>query len=395
MVPAPLTCRPDGHGIHVLFFLPVLGTGGTERLVSDLSVGLRAAGYRVSVAAFEGGALGDEIAGNGFDLYLLAEGIQRHKIGKLVELRRRLSRLLAGDIDVVHSHHMGTALHLLAASGWRRRWCWVHTEHTRIDIDHAYPPLLTRLAPSLLRLPDVVTGVSDAVCDYYTRKAAVPAGRIEAIYNGIDVERFARSSGRDMRAELGIPANAWVIGMVANFRVQKNHSLAFRAFQRVRSVVPDARLVLAGDGELAAALKTEAHVLGIDDSVMFLGTRRDVPDLLGMFDVFCLPSHVEGMPLTIFETMAARCPIVATAVLGIWEVVEHDVSGLLVPPGNVEALAGALLQVHEDRGLADHLVDGGWRYVHEHARFEVMCRQYATLYTRLVSARPGAFAGPP
>jgi glycosyltransferase involved in cell wall biosynthesis len=121
------------------------------------------------------------------------------------------------------------------------------------------------------------------------------------------------------------------------------------------------------------------------EQVHFLGARSDVPELFATFDVYCLPSHYEGMPLTVLEAMAAGKPVVATNVVGIGEVVTHDKTGLLVPPDDPDALAQALMRVRQDRNLCRDLAEAGRAYAFMHARLKTMVDQYAALYEQVLA----------
>jgi glycosyltransferase involved in cell wall biosynthesis len=233
---------------------------------------------------------------------------------------------------------------------------------------------------------DLVTGVSDGIADYLREQAWAPASRVRVIYNGVDVDLFATPSDRAAkRREIGLPPDAWVIGTVGNLRPEKNHALLLRALPTLLRQVSDAWLVVAGDGEQREALETLARQLGVEARVVFLGARMDVPALFGVFDVYCLPSHFEGMPLSLLEAMAARTPIVGTNVTGIKDLLVDGVTGLLTPANDAEALGQTLLRIHGDRALGARLVAAGWRHVTTHARLETMVRRHEELYEGLTA----------
>lgn len=378
---------------NVLYFIPAFGTGGTERLVADWVTHLDSSRFRLSVCTQLDGLFGETLARRGYPVHILGEQTNgrrpgvRGKVTGLVGRVARLRALLRREaIDIVHTHHLGPLLHAFLAGLPSRRWRWVHTEHIRPDVDIGYATWLERIGRRIVSAPDVVTGVSDAVGAYLRESAGVPAGRVKVIYNGVDVDRFAGPyDGAAKRRELRIPADAWVIGLVANLRPQKNHELLLRAFARVRPAVPAARLVLVGDGERRAGLERLAAELGVGEHVQFLGSRLDVPELYATFDVYCLPSHYEGMPLTVFEAMAAGRPIVATSVVGIREVIAPGETGLLVPPDDAGALAQAFVRLRREAALAEELASAALRYVDKHARLEGMVGQYAALYERVLA----------
>jgi glycosyltransferase involved in cell wall biosynthesis len=164
--------------------------------------------------------------------------------------------------------------------------------------------------------------------------------------------------------------------------------LLLDSFRSVLHDAPDAWLMLAGDGELRAPLEAQARDLGIEKHVTFLGARLDVAELFAAMDVYCLPSHFEGMPLSLFEAMAARRPIVATSVVGIRDLLVDGVNGLLVPPDDAAALARTLLRLRREPELAAALVESGWRQVDRQARLGTMFEAYGHLYESL-SRRTG------
>jgi glycosyltransferase involved in cell wall biosynthesis len=375
--------------VRVLYAIHGLQTGGTERLVSDLARMLDRRRFTPMVAAVEDGHFRDILQADGCRVCLIghSKGGRARRFG---HVWRELRRELARGIDVVHTHHLGMLLHVRMASLPRRRWGWVHTEHVRPELEppDVYSARIRRLAPFLLRAPDAVTGVSDAVGEYFLREASVPPERVRVIYNGVDVERFAAPCDRAAkRQELGIPGEAWVIGTVANLRPQKNHALLVEAFAHLLTTVPRARLVLVGGGPLMADLRRQVDALGIADRVSLLGPRLDTPELLAMLDVYCLPSRYEGLPLSLLEAMAAGLPIVATRVLGISEIIRDEETGLLVPSEDAAALAKALIRLNHQPDLAAHLSARARDYVCRHGNARVMRDAYAELYERIAQGR--------
>jgi glycosyltransferase involved in cell wall biosynthesis len=137
--------------------------------------------------------------------------------------------------------------------------------------------------------------------------------------------------------------------------LQKGHRYLVDAAARVLASRPDARFLIAGDGDQMPALRERAAGAGVAGKLVFAGHRTDVPDLLGALDVFAISSLYEGTPLTLFEAMAAGKAIVSTAVDGCREVLEDGKTGLLVPPADAESLAQAILRVLGDDALRARL----------------------------------------
>jgi glycosyltransferase involved in cell wall biosynthesis len=150
--------------------------------------------------------------------------------------------------------------------------------------------------------------------------------------------------------------------------------------------------VLAGDGDERAALESQCAVLGLQERVLFLGYQQDVPNLLAHCDLFVLPSLYEGLPLAILEAMAAAKPVIATAVGGTGEVVVDGETGLLVPPGDPTALAGAIRKLLSDPPFARRLAAAGNVLVQRSFSTEAMVRRVSQVYEDLL-ARPGRQSG--
>jgi glycosyltransferase involved in cell wall biosynthesis len=369
--------------------MPTFLTGGAERLVSDLVQRLDPSRFRAIVCVFENGLLGEELAQRGYTVHCLSTPAEARaaggRLGGFVRRALALRRLIAMEkVSVVHTHFLGPALHAYLAGLPTRHWAWVHTEHVRPDHVGAYPRWLLRAARWIVPSSDLVTGVSNGVAAYFAEQGWAPHSRVRVIYNGVSVDLFAGHSDRlAIRRGIGLPSDAWVVGTVGNLRPQKNHELLLKALARLRRDVPEAWVVVVGGGDRRGELETLAADLGVKERVLFLGARTDVAQLFGMFDVYCLPSHFEGMPLSLLEAMAARKPIVATRVVGIEDLLVDGVTGLLSPPNDPEALAGNLLRLYRDRALAAKLVEAGWQHVDTEGRLETMVQRYEHLYEAL------------
>lgn len=378
---------------NVLVFLNSLGTGGTALLVADLAAHLDPDRFRVFVCSLAGGLIEKTIAARGCPVHTLGDAVNGRRpgaVGKLRALRARVARLETlmerYEIDILHTHHLAPLLHASLARRRARRWRWVHSEQIRPDVDAGYPRWLVLVGRWLLSRPDSVTGASDAVGAYLLDEAGVAPDRVRVIYNGVDVQRFGQPhDGAAKRRELDIPADAWVIGLVANLRPQKNHEALLRALAELLPAVPEAWLVLVGEGERREQLETLAGALGVRDRVRFLGARLDVAELYSVFDVYCLPSHFEGMPLSVFEAMSAGKPVVATRVLGIREFIADGQTGLLVPPDDPAALAQALLRLRRDAALGQRLASSARTYAAARASLEDMVKRYADLYAHVLA----------
>jgi glycosyltransferase involved in cell wall biosynthesis len=216
--------------------------------------------------------------------------------------------------------------------------------------------------------------VARAVADQLIGSFHVPSDRVEVIHNGIPVERFAGTTDRPRDDGDRRPT----VLTVARLDAQKGLGFLLEAI----ASIPDARLLLAGDGEERAALHERAVRLGVSERIAFLGHRTDVPELLARCDLLVLPSLYEGFPLVVLEAMAAGRPVVATAVGGTPEAVVDGVTGHLVPPGDVTALANAIRSVLSDPVRREAMGSAGRERVTRLFSVETMVEGYRRAYER-------------
>ena len=211
------------------------------------------------------------------------------------------------------------------------------------------------------------------------RQEGVGAGRVSVIPNGIDLDAF-RPTGRQESGFRNHDSALRRVVTVARFRPEKGLDTFIDAARLAVQRVPDLEFTLVGDGPLAGALEARVQSAGLSGRVRFLGLREDVADVLRDHDLFVLPSRSEAFPNAVLEAMATGLPIVATRVGGVPEMVEHGRSGILVPPGRPEEIAGAIVGLARRPSYARALgrrarADAEARY-----SFDRMVRQFEQLY---------------
>jgi glycosyltransferase involved in cell wall biosynthesis len=202
---------------------------------------------------------------------------------------------------------------------------------------------------------------------------------------GVNLERFSMSkNGPSIREELNLSNhNAVVITCVAEFTSTKNHRFLLDAWHKVTQEAPQAHLLLIGDGQLLKAMEHKVSIEGLS-RVYFLGFRRDVLRLLHGTDIFVLPSRREGLPRSIMEAMAAGKPVVATDVRGSRDLVEHEVSGLLVKIGDTQGLADALLRLIRDPELRTQMGRAGQEKIQAYSLDRVL-KEMSAIYARYLN----------
>jgi glycosyltransferase involved in cell wall biosynthesis len=233
---------------------------------------------------------------------------------------------------------------------------------------------------ALARGVDRYLAVSREIAGELVEDLGWPAGKVEVLYNAVDVERAAVPAPPGLRAQLGGSETRPLVVTPARLNAQKGHDTLLEAV----AAVPEALFLLAGDGPERERLETQAAELGVAERVRFLGRREDVPQLLAACDVFALPSLYEGSSLAVLEAMAAGIAIVSSAIGGTEELIEDGRSGLLVPPGEAAALAAALRRALGDRQLREELAARARERVDAGLRREQNAERVAAVYRELL-----------
>ncbi len=318
--------------------------------------------------------------------------------GKDLGLYRRLAATLRGLApDLVHTRNL-SALEGQFVAAWCGVPARVHGEHGRDVFDlegkNRKYNLLRKLARPFIHR---YIAVSQDLERWLVETVAVPRARIRQIYNGVDTERFRPATGPRRASPCpGMPASfaegeTVLIGSVGRMAAVKDFPTLVRAFARVVATRPALRarlrLAIVGEGPARQACLELARAAGLADQVWLPGERTDVPELLRAMDVFVLPSLGEGVSNTILEAMASGLPVIATRVGGNPELVEEGVTGRLVPPGDPEALARALLEYLDDPARLAR--EGRAARARVEARFSMgaMVRAYLGVYDDLLAGR--------
>jgi glycosyltransferase involved in cell wall biosynthesis len=376
-----------GGPTRVLWVTKGLGRGGAERLLVSLAKRLDRSRFDLEVAYIL--PWKDALVPAFHDL-----GVPVHCLGgsRAFDPRwvARLWRLVRrGRFDIVHSHTPYVAVGARRVRGPRI----VHTEHNTWP---TYRPL-TRWANRLTYPRNTaVIAVSRAVAEsIHPIPFAQRWPPVQVIHHGPELPASAAptvDTRARARAALGLADNAVVVGTVGNFTRKKDHATLLQATAHVAAQHEALRLVLVGSGPLESELRDSTRELGLNDRVVFAGSRDDVADLMPAFDVFALSSRNEGLPIALLEAMGSGVACVATAVGGVPEVVTDGREGLLVRPEDPAALAEALSKMlcdpdfREDAGM-----HGAWT-----ARcFDLTqaARRTEDLYRRALGALSGELLG--
>jgi sugar transferase (PEP-CTERM/EpsH1 system associated) len=289
--------------------------------------------------------------------------------------------------DIVHSRNWAAIEAVVAAklAGIR---AIVHSEHGR-DLHTMGPqPRRRRVFRKLsYAFADQVFCVSQELREFYCEQLGMKPDRFDVIPNGVDVKQLSPNpqTRADLRAKLAVAPNTIVVGTVGRLDPVKDHITLLRAADLAIKKGVDLRLVIVGEGPQRAAL--ENHLFRtphLARKTVLTGESKNVADWLNSFDIFVLPSVSEGMSNTLLEAMAVGIAPIATAVGGNREVVEHERSGLLVPPGNAEKISDFIVQLAAAPEWRDALGRNARERIETRFSIERMVNRYDEMYTGLM-----------
>jgi len=329
--------RPEAERARILVLVKGLGIGGAETLIAE-SASLWATSdfdYRVAYLLPWKDQLVGRLRDSGIDVTCLDwRGPQ-----SLRAIRRLRELVDTWRPHLVHSHLPLTGILARTAVGARRRQ--VYTEHNVVDFYRQPTRALNRLTYGR---NDAVIAVSDAVAESLE---GYPGPLPRVIPNGVPGGTPDPALTASVRRELAIAPDAPLFVHVGNIRPHKGHETLTRAVAIVTRRRPEVVVVSIGGEKVPGDLdrvRQRAADLGVDEQLRFLGRRSDAQQFLAAADVVVNPSDVEGLPLSILEALAMARPVVATDVGGVSSVIRHEATGLLVPAGDPDALAAAMVE---------------------------------------------------
>jgi glycosyltransferase involved in cell wall biosynthesis len=374
-VPVKRSPLPGSQRVRVVEVLATGTNGGAQEHLYNLVTRIDRSRYDVSVVSLSAGSAVRKLERAGIATVVIDEPDDGAAV-------RALAAHL-GDIrpDVVHNHMyraeiVGTrAAMAVAATGRRRPYVvgTVHSSRVRSQADRAALAVLTPEVDRLIAVSRAIVAKISA-----EGRDTVP---VDLIYNGVDLQRYDHQEPCcTLRDEYGMEPGAVIVGVVARLEPEKGHPTLLDAWPLVLREVPDAYLLIVGEGNRRDALEQQARDLRIAHRVVFTGRRDDVPAVTAALDCAVLPSYREAQGLTILEAMALSRPVVATNVGGIPEMIDDGVTGLLVPPRDPIALAAAITRVLTDHPFADTLARAGHDLVHERFCVELMTRAIESIY---------------
>jgi glycosyltransferase involved in cell wall biosynthesis len=348
------------------------GWGGQELRVLAEMQAHQSLGHRLSLLCPPNTRLAGEAEALGIRVF-------PHKIRQAWDLKavRRIKALIReAGVEILHTHSSVDSWAGALAARWDGTPVLVRTRHISVPVKR---PRWNRL----YYFPDAVITAGEHIRRDLLRTHRIPPERIVSIPTGVDTRRFfPRPPERTLKKTLGLAEEALVITLVAVLRTQKRHEIIINAAREVLTVFPQARFLFVGEGPGRERIQKEIRARGLEAFFTLTGYRSDIPEILSLTDVGVISSKAEGIPQFLLQTMAMGKPVIATKVGGIPEIITSGGSGLLIPPEDPQALAGALRQVLSDPTAARRLGEEGRRLIERGHTLERMSAKVLQVYRR-------------
>lgn len=374
--------------MRILHLISSSGLFGAERVVLELSKALVKQGHHPVIGVLRNShnphtEITDEAKEGSIDnaVFPCRGQFDVKLVSSIREFIRR------NRVDLVHCHGYKSNFYGILAS--KNLAPSVATNHNWIKSNwrlKAYCLVDRRLIRRFSR----VVAVSDVIKEEMLR-VGVPEEKIRVIYNGVDADRLnATGSSETLKKELGLEGTGRIVGTIGGLIEEKGYGYLLRAAKEIIGVEKGVKFLIVGDGPLNGQLRDMARGLGIEDSVIFTGYRKDVPDLLSVMDIYILPSVREGLPMVLLEAMAAGKPVIASRVGAVPKVVIDNESGVLITPSDVGGIKKAVLDLIRDEPRAKRLGLMGNIRLKEKFSSDVMAGEYMSVYGELVPGKRAA-----
>ncbi len=296
----------------------------------------------------------------------------------ILEIRRYI---ISNQIDIIHSHNYKSNFYSFLAT--------LNTKVKRVATCHNWLGQNLKMKfyefvdKLLLRKFVSIIAVSQSLKNELI-KSGMQEGKINVVHNGIEIEKFIISDGQqELKKSLGIQEGENVIGTIGRLSSEKGHTYLIKEFAEVASVLPKIKLLIVGDGPLRARLEELVREFQLESRVIFTGRRQDIPEILGVMDIFVLPSLIEAMPISLLEALAAKKPVIATNVGDISRVIKNGETGILIEPESINGLSHAVRQLITEPGKAMLLANNGYEVVKSEFSAQKMAQSYAAIYDNI------------
>ncbi len=362
--------------IRILYVIPKMEVGGTERHLYNLLHGLDKKRFLPRlVCTWKLGKIGRKLQEEGFSVQAL--GFYK---GYDPRIALKLGKIIAEwKPHILHTYLFG--FHLLPGipARWKRVPLNISSRREIGDWKKFYHWWITRAGNWFT---DWTVACSEEVKRYTIRKEKLPEDRIEVIYNGINLEDFSFQPSFDRREKK--------VGVIANFYPEKGQRFFLQAVPHIKQVFPDTEFILVGEGERRQATENLCKEMGIGGMVKFLGLREDIPEILSSLRVLVIPSVREGLPNVLLEALSTGTPVVATRVGGIPEVIRQGEEGILIPPADPMSIKQAVCFLLSHPEKAREMGRKGRKLAETRFSLQRMLQDYQQMYLFLLSKKKEA-----
>ena len=393
-----MSSRPSEPRIKVLRIISRMNIGGPAIHVTNLNSGLdpdRYVSLLVSGTENPGeGSLRDLAESAGVEVTVIPQIRSAASLGPRDVLALfKLYRLMRRERpQIVHTHETKAGFLGRLAARLAGVPIVLHTYHGHV-LHGYYGPLkswaLRRMEQMLALLTDRLIAVSEQVKRDLVQYRVARSEKISVVPLGFDLEPFLSSEAHrgSFRREMNLNGSTRLVGIVGRLFPIKNHRLFLDAAALVTAEEPASRFVVVGDGVLRQELDQYARDLSIRDMVIFTGWRRDLPRIYADLDVLVVSSDNEGTPVSAIESMASGCPVVATRVGGIPDVISDGDTGYLVPAGDADALASRILSLLRDDQEVSRLRAAARAFARDRYNLQRLISDIQAIYENLISKK--------
>ena len=369
--------------IKIIRVVVGLNQGGVQQMIFNLFKGLDKDIFEpIALAIENSGAIGEDIEREGFRVINL--GLQRKSLS-FIKIISELQRVFAMEKPfIVHGSSYYPSVYSRVAAKFAGVPILVSHEHLMFKTKRPKRQIISHVVS---RFTDLHVAVCKSVKEQVIGWYKIPESKVVVVYNGVDTNVFNRTLSIDQaKAKLNMPRDSFIVGYVGRLDPEKGHSYLFQALRKIKEKFK-VRCVLVGTGRHEDNIKQLAKNYEIFDITEFLGLRRNIADLLSAMDTFVLPSLQEGFPNALIEAMAVGCSVIATNISGINEAVSDWENGLLVPPGNSDALASAIVLLQSNKEARIKISLAARKMVEEQFSLKKHIKKIEELYFTLLKEK--------
>jgi glycosyltransferase involved in cell wall biosynthesis len=367
--------------IRILHIISSLNIGGTEKQCVEIVKRINGSRYKAYLVTFnKDGPLHDELIETGVPWKEFKISDRFYHPKSLLQILRLASFMRKERFRLVQTYGFYSTIPGIIAAKIARVPAVIAGKR---DMNEFLTKPKIKAEKILWRFCDKIVVNANKIRDYLISEEGVPEDKIEVIYNGVDLKKYIQYS------EMNYHFKEPIVGMIANFRKQKDHNTFLKAATIVLKKKKYVSFLLLGSGRFENEMMKYARSLGILDSVIFCGrkTGKELYAVLRRFTISVLSSTNEGMPNAILESMAFGIPVIANPSGGVPELVEDGVTGYLFPYKRPDILAEKIIYLLNNKKIVVEMGKNGRRKVEQKFNYSLICRRYEELYDKLQKKR--------